>query len=49
MGRMIVEAVLNRDFPLLQGSVLVVATVFVLTNLLVDLVYAIVDPRLRTA
>ncbi|HAK55468.1 MAG: ABC transporter permease [Vicinamibacterales bacterium] len=49
MGRMIVEAVLNRDFPLLQGSVLVVATVFVLTNLLVDLVYGVVDPRLRPA
>ena len=46
---MIVEAVLNRDFPLIQGSVLVVATVYVLTNLLVDLVYGVVDPRLRTA
>ncbi len=47
MGRMIVEAVLNRDFPMIQGAVLVVATVFVLTNLMVDLVYGIIDPRLR--
>ncbi len=47
MGRMIVEAVLNRDFPMIQGAVLVVATVYVLTNLMVDLVYGIVDPRLR--
>ena len=48
MGRMLVEAVLNRDFPMIQGPVLVVATIYVLTNLVVDLMYGIVDPRLRT-
>lgn len=49
MGRMIVDAVLNRDFPMVQGAVLVVATVYVLTNMAVDLVYGVVDPRLRAS
>ena len=47
MGRMMVDAVLARDFPMVQGAVLIVATVFVLTNLAVDLVYGVIDPRVR--
>lgn len=47
VGRMMVDAVLARDFPMIQGAVLVVATLYVLTNLLVDSLYTLVDPRLR--
>ncbi|HYM90474.1 MAG TPA: ABC transporter permease [bacterium] len=47
MGRLLVQAILGRDFPIVQGAVLLAALTFVLTNLLVDLVYAVVDPRIR--
>ena len=49
IARLTVTAVLDRDFPLIQGSVLWLALVFILTNLLVDLVYAAIDPRIRYA
>ena len=48
LGRMVVNAVLQRDFLVLQGCVLVIAAGFVLINLTVDLLYARVDPRVRT-
>ena len=47
IGRMVVNAVLQRDFLVIQGCVLVIATGFVLINLTVDLLYARVDPRVR--
>lgn len=47
IGRLIVGAILDKDFPLVQGVVLVVATSYVLVNLVVDLIYALVDPRIR--
>jgi peptide/nickel transport system permease protein len=47
MGRLAVEAILNRDFPVVQGVVLVAATIYVLINLLVDVSYAVLDPRIR--
>lgn len=47
IGRMIVRAVQQRDFPVLQFAVIVVATSVVLANLIVDLAYAVVDPRVR--
>jgi peptide/nickel transport system permease protein/oligopeptide transport system permease protein len=47
IGRLIVDAILTKDFPLVQGIVLVVAVSYVLVNLLVDLVYAYLDPRIR--
>lgn len=47
IGRMTVNAVLQRDFLVVQGCVLVTATAFVLINLLVDLLYAAIDPRVR--
>lgn len=49
LGQLMVEAVFNRDYPLVQGSVLVTATVFVLLNLVVDLLYGVFDPRVREA
>jgi ABC-type dipeptide/oligopeptide/nickel transport system permease component len=41
------QAILQRDFPLVQGCVLIVALTFVLVNLVVDLLYAWLDPRIR--
>jgi peptide/nickel transport system permease protein len=47
LGRLIVGGILNKDFPLVQGVVLFVATTYVLINLLVDIAYAYADPRIR--
>lgn len=47
MGRLVVDAIFARDFPLVQGTVLVIALLFVVVNLLVDLSYAYLDPRIR--
>lgn len=47
LGRLLVTAVTNRDYPLVLGGVLVVAMVVALTNLLIDIAYAFVDPRVR--
>jgi len=47
VGRYIVDSIANRDYPAVQGAVFFVATLFVLTNLLVDLLYALIDPRVR--
>ncbi len=47
IGRLAVQAIQNRDFPLVQGVVLLAAAVFVLVNLLVDLAYAALNPRVR--
>ena len=47
MGRLLVLAVAQRDIPLVQGLLLVFAASFVIVNLLVDLLYALLDPRIR--
>ena len=47
IGRLLVGAILGRDFPLVQGTVLFVTVVYVVINLLVDLLYAVVDPRIQ--
>ena len=47
LGRLIVGGILNKDFPLVQGVVLFVATIYVLINVLVDAAYAYADPRIR--
>jgi len=47
MGRLAVQAVLGRDFPVVEGATIVAAAVFLAVNLTVDLVYGWVDPRLR--
>lgn len=49
LGRLIVGGILAKDFPLVQGTVLFVATVYVLINVLVDVAYAFFDPRIRYA
>ena len=48
-GKLIVDAVFNRDYPVVQGVVLVTATVYVSLNLLADVLYVLINPRLRTA
>jgi peptide/nickel transport system permease protein len=45
MGRLLVEAVERRDYPLIQGITLVTSLMFILANLIVDILYAIIDPR----
>jgi peptide/nickel transport system permease protein len=47
VGRLVVDAIFARDYPLVQGAVLMIALLFVLVNLLVDLSYAYLDPRIR--
>lgn len=47
VGRLLVGAILNKDFPLVQGVVFFVAMSYVLINLVVDIVYALIDPRVR--
>jgi peptide/nickel transport system permease protein len=47
IGRLLVNAVLDRDFPVVQGSVLFLAVIFVLANLASDIAQAVIDPRVR--
>jgi peptide/nickel transport system permease protein len=47
LGRVLIQGIQNRDYPVVQGAVLVVSAFFVLSNLLVDLLYAVIDPRIR--
>lgn len=47
IGQLIVDSIERRDYPVVQGAVLVVAVVYVLVNLLVDVSYAFIDPRIR--
>jgi peptide/nickel transport system permease protein len=48
IGRMLVEAINNKDFPLVQGTIMTFALTYALVNLGVDLMYAVLDPRLRS-
>jgi len=47
IGRLAVQAIQNRDFPLVQGVVLLAALTFVVVNLLIDLLYLVLNPRIR--
>jgi peptide/nickel transport system permease protein len=49
IGNLVVSAVLRRDYPVIQGALLVIAALYVLINFAVDLLYAVVDPRVRTS
>ncbi len=47
VGRLLVDAILRRDYPVVQGTVMLLALLFVLINLVVDIVYAFLDPRIH--
>jgi peptide/nickel transport system permease protein len=47
LGRLTVDAILHRDYPVIQGMILVVSAMYVMVNLLIDLAYAFLDPRIR--
>ncbi len=47
MGRLLVDSVMTRDYPLLNGTVLVIALIYVIVNLITDVLYYIVEPRMR--
>jgi peptide/nickel transport system permease protein len=49
MGSWLAQAIFNRDYPVLQGGILFLAVVFVLVNLLVDISYALLNPRVRVS
>ena len=46
-GKLTIDAVFTRDYPMIQGVVLVTATAYIVINLLVDLLYSVIDPRIR--
>ena len=47
IGRLVVDAISRRDYPIIQGVILMFSGVYVLVNLLVDLTYTLLDPRIR--
>jgi len=47
VGRLLIESILNRDFPVVQGTILVIAAIFVFMNVFVDILYALVNPKIR--
>ena len=48
-GKMTIDAVFQRDYPVIQAVVLVTATAYILINFAVDLLYSLIDPRVRVA
>jgi peptide/nickel transport system permease protein/oligopeptide transport system permease protein len=47
VGRLLLDSIFSRDYPMVQGLVLLFAVTYIVVNLLVDLLYAVVDPRVR--
>ena len=47
LGRLTIDAIVRRDYPVIQGIVLMFSFVYVLVNLMVDLIYTALDPRIR--
>jgi peptide/nickel transport system permease protein len=47
IGQLLTQAVLNRDYPMVQGGLLITTALLVLVNILVDVCYALLDPRVR--
>jgi peptide/nickel transport system permease protein len=48
LGTIVVQSILKRDIPVIQGGILLIAAIFVLVNLVVDVSYSFLDPRIRT-
>ena len=49
VGQLLIDAAHQRDFPLVQGVVLIIATLYVITNTTIDILYAYINPRIRYA
>ncbi|MGH6943867.1 MAG: ABC transporter permease [Geminicoccaceae bacterium] len=47
LGRVLIQGIFNRDYPVVQGAILVVSAIFVFANLMVDVLYTVIDPRIR--
>ncbi|MCC6943710.1 MAG: ABC transporter permease [Thermomicrobiales bacterium] len=47
MGRLVVGSIARRDYPVIQGAIMLIASIYVLVNLFVDILYAYIDPRIR--
>ena len=47
VGRLALDSMMQRDYPLVQGTILVISFLFVMVNLIVDLLYGLLDPRIR--
>jgi peptide/nickel transport system permease protein/oligopeptide transport system permease protein len=47
LGRLIVDSILARDYPVIQGAILIFGLLYIMVNLTVDVIYAFVDPRIR--
>jgi peptide/nickel transport system permease protein len=47
LGRLTIDAILRRDYPVIQGIVLLFSLLYALVNLMVDVTYTLVDPRIR--
>ena len=47
IGRLIVDSILARDYPVIQGTILIFGLLYILVNLMVDIIYAFIDPRIR--
>jgi ABC-type dipeptide/oligopeptide/nickel transport system permease component len=47
VGRLLVDSILRRDYPVVQGTVMLLAFLFVIINLVVDIIYAFLDPRIH--
>jgi ABC-type dipeptide/oligopeptide/nickel transport system permease component len=47
IGRLIVDSILARDYPVIQGTILIFGLLYILVNLFVDMIYAFIDPRIR--
>ena len=47
LGRVLIQGIFNRDYPVVQGAVLVISAIFVAANLVVDILYTVIDPRIR--
>jgi ABC-type dipeptide/oligopeptide/nickel transport system permease component len=47
LGRLIVDSILARDYPVIQGTILIFGLLYILVNLAVDILYAVIDPRIR--
>ena len=47
LGRLVLDAILKRDYPIIQGLILMFSFVYILVNLMIDIVYTLIDPRIR--